>query len=422
VDERTNEFLRVFKKRGVIYIIVPALVVAVVVAIGISGVFVKSFARSMALGLNGMVAGGISGPEALGDPRSIKELQGDIEALERLGSFASISIKSAEGRVVASTGNDQISSGLDSFEQTAFTKGLIVSRIGRCVCGDIEFMVAAPLTASEEGAPFGVVRGHRDISLVAPFIATAVTVFTLVILAGAFVAVWLFRQFIHRAELAIADDQRIITALDRRLKGSLKELEEHTVGTLQALVAAVDARDTYTAHHSLKVADYACAIANEMGLGDRQQMLERAGLLHDIGKIGVSEYALLKPGRLTPEEYASIKEHCEIGARIVEMAPFLNDLVPVVRHHHERWDGAGYPYGLAGEDIPLLARILCVADALDAMTTHRAYRRALTISRARIELVAGSGTQFDPAVVDATLRLLDQGALAISTDAALAFA
>jgi putative nucleotidyltransferase with HDIG domain len=221
----------------------------------------------------------------------------------------------------------------------------------------------------------------------------------------------MLRRFVRRAERAFADDQKVIDALDRRLKHSLHELEEHSVGTLQALVAAVDARDTYTAHHSLNVSDYSCAIARQMGLRDELGALERAGLLHDIGKIGVSEYALLKPGRLTPEEYASIKEHSEIGARIIEMAPFLSTIVPVIRHHHERWDGEGYPAGLAGEDIPQLSRILGVADALDAMTSHRSYRNALSVTRARKELIEGRGSQFDPAVVDATVALLDSQAI-----------
>jgi putative nucleotidyltransferase with HDIG domain len=271
--------------------------------------------------------------------------------------------------------------------------------------------VVGPLTRAEEEEPYGVVRGHRDIALVVPFVSVTVVVMVLVIMSGAFTAMIMLRRFVRRAERAFADDQKVIDALDRRLKHSLHELEEHSVGTLQALVAAVDARDTYTAHHSLNVSDYSCAIARQMGLRDELGALERAGLLHDIGKIGVSEYALLKPGRLTPEEYASIKEHSEIGARIIEMAPFLSTIVPVIRHHHERWDGEGYPAGLAGEDIPQLSRILGVADALDAMTSHRSYRNALSVTRARKELIEGRGSQFDPAVVDATVALLDSQAI-----------
>lgn len=411
MDERTYGVLRAFKRRGTFYILIPALVVSLTVALIISAVFVNVFGRSMRSGLNGLVAGSMVSSASLDDPAALGELQGDIEALRSLGQFAFLSVKAPDGRVLAATRESQVAQGLDPRETAALTEGKSFAYIGRCDCGDIELMVVGPLTRAEEEEPYGVVRGHRDIALVVPFVSVTVVVMVLVIMSGAFTAMIMLRRFVRRAERAFADDQKVIDALDRRLKHSLHELEEHSVGTLQALVAAVDARDTYTAHHSLNVSDYSCAIARQMGLRDELGALERAGLLHDIGKIGVSEYALLKPGRLTPEEYASIKEHSEIGARIIEMAPFLSTIVPVIRHHHERWDGEGYPAGLAGEDIPQLSRILGVADALDAMTSHRSYRNALSVTRARKELIEGRGSQFDPAVVDATVALLDSQAI-----------
>lgn len=407
VDERTYGVLQAFKRRGTFYILIPALIVSVTVALGISAVFVNVFGKSMQSGLNGLAAGSMISPSSLDNPAALGELQGDIEALRSLGQFAFLSVKTPEGRVLAATGERQISSVLDSRERAALTEGKPFAYIGRCECGDIELMVVGPLTRAESEEPYAVVRGHRNIGLVVPFVAVTVVVMILVIMSGAFIAMLMLRRFVGRAERALEEDQKVIDALDRRLKHSLHELEEHSVGTLQALVAAVDARDTYTAHHSLNVSDYACAIARQMGLHDDLGELERAGLLHDIGKIGVSEYALLKPGRLTSEEYASVKEHSEIGARIIEMAPFLNTIVPVIRHHHERWDGGGYPSGLAGEDIPQLSRILGVADALDAMTSDRSYRNALSVTRARRELLEGKGSQFDPAVVDAAVALLD---------------
>jgi putative nucleotidyltransferase with HDIG domain len=130
-------------------------------------------------------------------------------------------------------------------------------------------------------------------------------------------------------------------------------------------------------------------------------VLERAALLHDIGKIGVPEALLLKPSALSPEDYERVKEHSEAGARILETVPFLADVVPIVRHHHERWDGSGYPAGLAGEDIPFLARVLAVADSFDAMVSERPYRGPLPRRLAIDEVVLCSGSQFDPAVVDA---------------------
>lgn len=198
--------------------------------------------------------------------------------------------------------------------------------------------------------------------------------------------------------------------VSERLQASLRDLEEHSVGALQALTSAVDAKDSYTARHSLGVTDFAVTAGREMGLTEEElASLERAALLHDIGKIGTAEAILLKPKALTHEEYLAVQEHSDMGARIIESIPFLNDLVPIVRHHHERWDGGGYPDGLSGENIPRLARVLAVADAYDAMTSDRPYRRAMRVLHARGELERGAGTQFDPAAVEAFLACIDEG-------------
>jgi putative nucleotidyltransferase with HDIG domain len=202
-----------------------------------------------------------------------------------------------------------------------------------------------------------------------------------------------------------------------RLQASMRDLEEHSVGTLQALTSAVDAKDSYTARHSLGVTDYAVAAGRCMGLDEHEiALLERAGLLHDIGKIGIPEAILLKPKALTQEEYRAVQEHSDMGARIIESIPFLKDLVPIVRHHHERWDGGGYPDGLSGENIPKLARLLAVADAFDAMTSDRPYRRAMRVAAAREELQRASGTQFDPDAVDALLTCISSGEKGTSGD------
>lgn len=204
-------------------------------------------------------------------------------------------------------------------------------------------------------------------------------------------------------------ERMVVNRLADRLNDSMAEMGEHRVGMLQSLSAAVDARDHYTAQHSMHVADYACAIAYRMGLKDDLTLFEQAGLLHDIGKIGVPDSLLLKPARLTDEEYEQIKRHVEESAQIIEAVPFLSDVVPMVKHHHERWDGSGYPGGLAGEKIPLAARVLAVADAFDAMTTDRPYRAAMGIDDARRILVEGSGKQFDPQVVGVFLDLIREG-------------
>jgi len=134
-------------------------------------------------------------------------------------------------------------------------------------------------------------------------------------------------------------------------------------------------------------------------------MLRRGALLHDIGKIGVPDNILRKPAALSEAEWVTMRKHPEFGARIVAGIPFLEDVARIVRHHHERWDGRGYPDGLAGEDIPLGARIFAVADSFDAMTSDRPYRRAMTIDEARAEVARCRGTQFDPTVADAFARI-----------------
>jgi putative nucleotidyltransferase with HDIG domain len=193
-----------------------------------------------------------------------------------------------------------------------------------------------------------------------------------------------------------------------RLRGDLEKL----VSTLSAMADAAERTET---GHSGRVMAYAIAVGEEMGLPlDELEALRFAGLLHDIGKLGVSEEIILKPARLTAEEMAEVRRHAEIGAGIVDQMEFLESVAPIVLHHHERWDGGGYPKGLKGEEIPLPARILAVADAFDAMTCERSYSKALPMATARIELVRGAGAQFDPDVVEAFLAVLDRGASAAS--------
>jgi len=183
-------------------------------------------------------------------------------------------------------------------------------------------------------------------------------------------------------------------------------LQEYYLSAVQALAAALEAKDVYTRGHSMRVAKLARACARVLGLGvEEQEQVYLAGLLHDLGKIGVSEDILLKRGTLTAEERKEIQGHPEVGARILEPARFPAEVIAAVRHHHEDYRGGGYPAGLVGEDIPLLARIIRVADAYDAMTSARPYREALTAQRAREELRRCAGEQFDPRVVDAFLRI-----------------
>ena len=175
--------------------------------------------------------------------------------------------------------------------------------------------------------------------------------------------------------------------------------------TIKALAAAIDARDPRTFGHSGRVTQYAMRMAEVLQLTDQErETLRYAAILHDIGKIGVSDAILLKPDLLTTEEEGVMCSHPVIGTLIVDGIQFLKDTRPLIRHHHERWDGTGYPDKLAGEDIPLRARILSIADAYDAMLSVRPYRDPLSVTEAVAELRAGRGTQFDPALVDIFIR------------------
>jgi len=185
------------------------------------------------------------------------------------------------------------------------------------------------------------------------------------------------------------------------------DMREVHFNTVRALTSAIDASDPYTRGHSERVTYYAVAIARAMRLSERRiQAIEYAGFLHDMGKIGIHHDILTKPGALTEDEWVSMRSHPEIGARIVSDLDFLRGAREVVLYHHERYDGRGYPEGLAGEQIPLEARIAKVADAFDAMMSNRPYRASLGLERAIEELELGRGTEFDPTVVDAFVKLV----------------
>jgi len=176
---------------------------------------------------------------------------------------------------------------------------------------------------------------------------------------------------------------------------------------LRSLVIAVDNKDRYTRRHSEEVTAYALLIGQAMGLSEvMQRSIHICGMLHDLGKIGVPDRILRKPGQLEPEEVTVMNQHPVIGALIVGSIPEMEDVVPGVRHHHERFDGLGYPDRLAGRDIPLIARILAVADVFSAMTTHRPYRKALTHAQALRQIEEGLGTQFDPEIASHFIRII----------------
>ncbi len=188
-----------------------------------------------------------------------------------------------------------------------------------------------------------------------------------------------------------------------------EQLQTLYVATVRALTNAVEARDAYTGKHAERVAAFGLELARRIDpeLAANPQV-EFGFLLHDIGKVAVPDGILHKPGRLLREERALMRRHPEVGYEIIQGIGFLADAGQIVRHHHERWDGGGYPDGLAGADIPLAARIFAVVDTLDAMTTDRPYRPAVSLAQARAEIATKAGSQFDPAVVAELAQIPDE--------------
>lgn len=194
--------------------------------------------------------------------------------------------------------------------------------------------------------------------------------------------------------------------LERKVEEQAKKIRAALLNAIVALVYCLEAKDEYTSGHSQSVAEISVAIARKLDMPqDSIEKVSLAGLIHDIGKIGVKESVLNKPGRLTDEEFQHIKYHSEKGEQILIPVVEDEEILRMVRHHHERYDGNGYPDGLKGEQIPLGARILAVADAYDAMISERPYRGAMSAEVACAEIERGKGTQFDPEVVDAFFKI-----------------
>lgn len=199
-----------------------------------------------------------------------------------------------------------------------------------------------------------------------------------------------------------------IKKINQELSDTYEKLEKAYLESIQTLRYTVEARDEYTRGHSDRVSEYSVIIGKKMGLSDKDiKTLKIGGLFHDIGKIGVPDSILLKESKLTDDEYSQIKNHPSIGAHILSTATIFQDIIPIVKHHHEKFDGTGYPGKLVGEEIPFLARITAVADSFDAMTSKRTYRDSLPMDIVRNEIERCKGTQFDPKIADVFLSILD---------------
>ncbi|MFZ3172680.1 MAG: HD-GYP domain-containing protein [Carboxydocellales bacterium] len=214
-------------------------------------------------------------------------------------------------------------------------------------------------------------------------------------------------QIVKKASMTIEEQDQVLHSLTYRLDDTMKTQEQSHVGTIKALMVALDAKDKYTAGHCGRVTDYAITLGRHLGLTEQQiTILEEASLFHDIGKIGVPELILNKKEALGNEEFEVIKKHPAIGADIIASTSTFKEHAIIVRHHHERWDGFGYPDQLKGEEIPLEARILAVADTYDAMTSDRPYRSRMPREKAIKILRECVGTQFDPVIANKFLEII----------------
>ncbi|MBE3589331.1 MAG: HD-GYP domain-containing protein [Firmicutes bacterium] len=259
------------------------------------------------------------------------------------------------------------------------------------------------------GRVVGAFESYRDAAPLFKELA-ALRRFLVMVFIGALSALWLALLLLaHGMSERLRRQHAELGLLNEALQRAVHRVEDTLHGALRALADAVEAKDEYVGGHVERVAAYAELMAEEMGLSpaEREDVV-RGAILHDIGKVAIPDHILGKPGPLTDEERAVMQTHAARGEAIVSRVPGLEGAAAIVRHHHERWDGRGYPDGLAGERIPVGARIVAVADAFDAMTTDRVYRRALPYTAALRELGVQAGRQFAPDAVDALRRALQR--------------
>ena len=201
--------------------------------------------------------------------------------------------------------------------------------------------------------------------------------------------------------------KREIQKINSELSNTRQQLEKNYMESIETLRHMVDAKDPYTRGHSDRVAEYSVLIGKKMGLSNEDlKRLHTGGLFHDIGKIGIPDNILFKNSKLSQEEYSKIKDHASIGSQILSKATIFNDIIPIVKYHHERFDGKGYPENLAGEEIPLMARITSVADTFDAMYSKRVYKDKMEMGDIVDEIAKNKGTQFDPRIADVFLDIV----------------
>src|SRR6266568_500318 len=311
---------------------------------------------------------------------------------ERIGRRFSSALLGDLGQTIASRRAHASISKL-SDEENAVERGLGLDHV---------FEVYAPIMSLDGKRALGAYEIYAKPQHTESFIASGKRVIWMVVIA-VFLSLYAAIAFLVRKASSTIKRQAVtLSARSRELMDSYRRLEVSSLEAIESLNATVDAKDPYTAGHSARVQGIALAVAEELGLAPESlDAIRFGGLFHDIGKIAVPDSILTKPGKLNEDEYAAIKRHPADGAGIVSHFSRLHDAVPIIRHHHERWDGNGYPDRLAGSAIPEEACIVGLADAWDAMTSDRPYRQALSVDEAADEVRRCRAKQFSPAVVDA---------------------
>jgi putative nucleotidyltransferase with HDIG domain len=314
-------------------------------------------------------------------------------ALERIGRRFSL-----EGELGATIGENQAHASIGKLhdEESAAERQAVDDRR--------VFEVYAPLQSNDGKRAIGAYEIYAKPQHVEAFIASRKRLIWIAILAVFATLYGALALLVRNASSMLRHQATTLQTRSRELMDSYRRLEESSLEAIESLNATVDAKDPYTAGHSARVQRIALAVAEELGVpSQRFDAVRFGGLFHDIGKIAVPDSILTKPGALDEDEFAVVMRHPADGAEIVSHFSRLREAVPLIRHHHERWDGTGYPDGLAGDEIPQEACVVGLADAWDAMTTDRPYREALSVEQAAAEVRACRGTQFSPAVVDAFL-------------------
>jgi putative nucleotidyltransferase with HDIG domain len=350
----------------------------------------------------------VRGNRIVAKPRALTRLSRTVRTP---AEFSGVAVWTRRGRLVHSTlpGRRQVSARqqvrevLRGGSATAAIRQVSTRRDGSRSRRMV--VVWSPLT-NARGRPVGVVQVLLRPDVLDASVAKASRTVWIAV-AVVFAVLWLFLAVLGRSAAArLTRQSATLDSQSREVVESSRQVEQNLLDTIETLNAAVEARDPYTAGHSQRVRRVALAIGRELGLSTTQLgTLATAALFHDVGKIGIPDSILTKAGTLEPSEAAVMREHVERGAEIVAKVRSFEGAVAAIKYHHERWDGLGYPEGLSGEDIPLEAAIVGLADAWDAMTTHRPYAYGLPMGEALLQVRGGRGKQFSPVVVDAFLAI-----------------